>query len=849
MLFHDAQIQIANRKILRMRRVVATWVAVVGLVALSNSLLPASAQPRSSLNSLPRRSWPVVQAPAQASHIRDNPGVVITSPSATIKKRDLSRILQKQSIVTISPQVASGGSQVILTGLRPFGRPNGARSTPRPPKLQVMFGALPAAYAWINADGTVTATAPYSGQPGKSVRISVVLDNAAPVYSNDLFSYPIAHMDVTGPMPYSTSTVGDPRWASGRGHMLLSYAPNIVTFSEQPVFHVSIAFVDDTMAEPANYNPPTAVGNYGLFYAHLQNCDISRVSAPGSSQCRNWDGNLGTWVDATPSVSRRLDRGKPDVSVSGDLALKTNGLFDQANLVRTLRIDMTLEENDTNRSIGSDRVDSKVSAPFTAVVAPSAFIQVKVIPYTIVYQPPGNASTAYYQTNESYSTSFKMGNSTEQNNISSTQITASTKASIKLTIPLSGSSVGFGADLGESWDNTTKTGFGTSEGASDTSTNAIAFQTQWNLPANTDLIPGSGATCISATDCSSLTHPTNPRAIEPFWGDTFVFLVHPQFAMWILDAGQTRYVEIGAVPVTTDATVAQLAACWTGNTSWPNGTPCQLAYSQSTLQSENGEPVSYVGSLNHVTLTPEEAHRFLLLDPFFVDGQSADVRADRGIKELSSPSYGAMIGQMPRPISHVFTHTLTHASDKIGSTSTTLSVTSVRGTDVTYNVSESLFGVLGLSGSISNGTKISNSADMKTTYNTSTAVTITNATVSQVTLNDQDTTNPGCSLPHCHLPLQERPSVNVYVDKQFGGFMFQDPGAPPGLGNIALTAANIKDRVELAVAAVKSGMLRSPQPVFDGRRFQPYGRVPHILQRPQVKRPQPSPINPSRVPH
>ena len=804
----------------------ATWHGAAGLIAVSLFLPPASAQPINSR---------VQQAPSQSIQLHNNAeGAATRPPGSAIYNNGPSFGLLKQSIVTISPRVGTGAQQVKLTGVRPF------FGSGRPPKLTVMFGALPASYAYINPDGTILAAAPYGGQPGKSVRISVVVDGGHPAYSVDLFSYPIAHMEVTGPMPYSTSTIGDPRWASGRGHMMLNYAPNILTFSEQPVFHVSVGFVDDTMAVPANYNPPTAVGNYGLFDAHLQNCDVSKPSAAGPSQCRNWDGNMGTWVDATPTVRLRLDRGQPDVSVSGDLALETNGLFDQANLVRTLRVEMWLEENDTIRSIGSDRVDSKFGTPFTAVVAPTAFIQVKVIPYTIVYQPPGNASTAYYQTNNTYSTSFKMGNSTEQNNSSSTQLTASTKASIKLTIPLSGSSVGFGADLGESWDNTTKIGFGTAEGTTSTATNTIAFQTQWNLPANTDLTPGSGATCISAADCSSQTQPADPRAIEPFWGDTFVFLVHPQFAMWVLDAGQTRYVEMGAVPVTADATVAQLAACWMSSASWPNGSPCQLTYSQSILQSENGAPVSYAGSQNHVTLTPEEAHSFLLLDPFFRDGQNANVPADRGII-VQSAQYGAMIGQKPRPMTEALTHTLTHASETTGSTSTTLSVTNVRGTDATYNLSESLFGVLGLAATVANGTKLSSSADMKTTYNASSAVTVTNATQAQVVLNDQDTTSSGCTLPHCHLPLKDRPSVNVYLDKQFGGFMFQDPGAPSGGGTVALTPVSMKGRVELVVAAIKSGVLKSPTPVLDGR-FIKLNSLPagwHQLR----------PVEPVQIPH
>ena len=413
--------------------------------------------------SLPAHSQPVTSPISPHTPIKP-----LITPKQNFNEK--FHAILKQRIVDVSPKVASGGSQVLLTGLRPFAGP-----------ISVKFGALPASYAGVNPDGTVTAGAPYNGVAGSSVRISIVQNGAIVAESDDLFSYRIAHMEVTGPMPMDRSAIGDARWASGRGHLMVSYAPAVLAFSEQPVFHVSVAFVDDSGVSPPSYNPPFSVGNYGKFYAHLQNCDVSKPPVAGPSQCKNWDGNVGTWADAGPVVSLRLDSHRPDVSESGDLALKTDGLFDQANLVRTLRIVMSVEENDTIMSVGSDRVDSKDSSAFTAVLAPSAFIQVKVTPFTIVYQPPGNASTAFYQTSATYSTSFKLGNTTEQSNTSSSQQTESTKASVKLTIPAGGSSFAFGADMGESWDTTTKMGFGTAENSTDTTTNTIAVTVQTPL--------------------------------------------------------------------------------------------------------------------------------------------------------------------------------------------------------------------------------------------------------------------------------------------------------------------------------------------------------------------------------
>jgi hypothetical protein len=87
-----------------------------------------------------------------------------------------------------------------------------------------------------------------------------------------------------------------------------------------------------------------------------------------------------------------------------------------------------------------------------------------------------------------------------------------------------------------------------------------------------------------------------------------------------------------------------------------------------------------------------------------------------------------------------------------------------------------------------------------------------NATQAQVTLNDLDVTSGGCALPHCHLPLPQRPVVNVFLDRQFGGFMFQDPGAAP-TDEAGMASTMMRQRTEAAIAAVRSGALRGARVV------------------------------------
>jgi hypothetical protein len=259
-----------------------------------------------------------------------------------------------------------------------------------------------------------------------------------------------------------------------------------------------------------------------------------------------------------------------------------------------------------------------------------------------------------------------------------------------------------------------------------------------------------------------------------------------------------------AVPVTADATVAQLAACWQSSTTWPGTNPCELQYSHVVVAAPGS--VVFEGAQDHVTLTPDEAHQFLLLDPFFRGGQSAAIRADRALS-LSSTQYGARIGERARPVTVGLTRTLATANERSGATTTTLSITSVRGSDISFSVGEKLFGVLGMTGTDASSVKSGASSDLKATFTDSTVVAQANATQAQVTLNDLDVTSGGCSLPHCHLPLPQRPVVNIFLDRQFGGFMFQDPGAASN-GDVAVPTPGLRAQTEAAIAAVRSGAIR-----------------------------------------
>ena len=82
---------------------------------------------------------------------------------------------------------------------------------------------------------------------------------------------------------------------------------------------------------------------------------------------------------------------------------------------------------------------------------------------------------------------------------------------------------------------------------------------------------------------------------------------------------------------------------------------------------------------------------------------------------------------------------------------------------------------------VQGGEKDTTGTTVKATFQNSTAVSGSVTTQANVTLDDIDNTtqgNNGPSCKDCHDPIRQRPAVNIYMDKVFGSFMFQDPAAP-----------------------------------------------------------------------
>jgi hypothetical protein len=390
-----------------------------------------------------------------------------------------------------------------------------------------------------------------------------------------------------------------------------------------------------------------------------------------------------------------------------------------------------------------------------------------------------------------------LGNSTDESTKMTDDDNTSVQASIKVgyTAPKpSGGDTGGdtggdkgnagGADItvgsSSTWDSSTTHGYGDASTSSEQETSSVAFGIQYAMPADPLLVPGSAATCASATDCTHLVQPSNAYQQEPFWQDQFVLLVHPQFAAWVLGNGASRYVMYAAVPVLVHTSVLDLAACAQRITIVGGIDPCRLDYSDSVVTTGPGGSVRYAGKAHSVTLTPADARNLLQLDPFYGAGQNAALDTHRAAY-IASAAYGGRAGDLPRPYTENVTNQQQTQDTSTTQTYYTANVTDIIGNAESAGASINL-GFLNETLGVTDGEKSIEQTDMKVTYSASTVQAQTTATMASGTLNDVDNSVPGAGggaqCKACHGPLPVQPSVNIFLDRQFGGFMYQDPNTP-----------------------------------------------------------------------
>ncbi|HVV49750.1 MAG TPA: hypothetical protein VHO06_08835 [Polyangia bacterium] len=410
------------------------------------------------------------------------------------------------------------------------------------------------------------------------------------------------------------------------------------------------------------------------------------------------------------------------------------------------------------------------SNPFQVVLDPAALVEMKVLPWTILYQPPGDKSSATYAITNSYGINMTTTNLVTQNQstVIDNKVTDGDSEGLnpKNIIPPSafsdglmdyvksnGFSAGVTISSSNTWDNSTTVGSGRSTQAA--VSNAANFQTVQTFTlsknGNSSLIPGA----------------TGTYAQEPFWDDTFLLLVHPQFGIWQTN-GANAVVLLGAQggvdnPNVFPATVQELDSCARRAPGFENGLPITT--------STHGRPGSGQTSDSTDVLDANDCLQLLQLDPFYGVGQTIPMAPNARIVAAQSVAGAVGYGTSGDTSNH---------SDLNVSLQQTITYTNL--TTVTniasYNAAVSAAATSSLSGSLSLagfGLSFSPSdTDSQTTTNTNTwtiqfqsslAATASSSTAVTGVLDDD------------HI-FPVKPSVFVFQDAVFGGFMFQDPAAP-----------------------------------------------------------------------
>lgn len=390
----------------------------------------------------------------------------------------------------------------------------------------------------------------------------------------------------------------------------------------------------------------------------------------------------------------------------------------------------------TNRSYFSYSVALN---PFQVVVQPLMLTQLKVLPYTLIYQPPGNASKATFTTTTSFGISMAIDSKLGVNQTTTVDNKGGVTAGFGLTNFGVGDLVGKMGSIAESfsqatsWDKGTKTSVGTIK---DVATNqSTTYQSIVSLQlSNASLIPGASGTYAGA----------------PFWSDTFVLIVHPQVGFW----------QLGGIPV-----VSLLAAA---------GTPATPEFFEPTifdLDACKRQVAPYVTGIKIPgttdVLTKDNCSELLKLDPFYGVGQRAPSLASNSrFTRVGGTDYGIdpPTGADLNPtLSQVVTYSGSTTVSNVGSY--TSEVTDVLGSAGTIGLDLKIFGISG-NDTIQSGETITKSTDWTVTVQSSFTATAQSSTSISGNLDDH------------HPSLAARPHVQVFQDTLFGSFLFQDPEAP-----------------------------------------------------------------------
>jgi hypothetical protein len=345
------------------------------------------------------------------------------------------------TIASVTPSLGPGDTQVTISGTGLY------------EVKTVYFGGQAAAFSIVNGS-TISATVPLDS-PGSTVAVTAAYPGCSSGASGASYTYPIGELSLEGPLHPQTCTDSAPEWTSPPTNSSAAVdPPQTLTFDTlAPTFHITTHFLESGIPEYSHgvecYIGPNNGGNLekfaggdrGEYSATLEVCELQPAQgAKTDGACPYWDTDVhgskqqGWWVpvQGAEGVKDKLasNNGNYGNSSYGEIALPTTGLFDPTHLVATLRITAWATQKDTQN--GSISMTASTSSdPFTVVILPAAMVQLSAVPYTILYQPPGDESTAKQSYETTYGTSLTLGRNNEASNTTAVENSESTKFSLK----------------------------------------------------------------------------------------------------------------------------------------------------------------------------------------------------------------------------------------------------------------------------------------------------------------------------------------------------------------------------------------------------------------------------------
>jgi hypothetical protein len=384
--------------------------------------------------------------------------------------------------------------------------------------------------------------------------------------------------------------------------------------------------------------------------------------------------------------------------------------------------------------------------PLNVVTLPIAMIQLKVVPRTILYLPPGNDSASCAKRAQTFSTTIVAGSTSEIDSSNSQDDWVDNTVGGGVTADIGKIlSLGYSGSQDDRWDTKTTLKTGQALEHDVLQMNQTLTWVAHGLNSSKSAVPGAAGAFNN----------------EPFWDDEVLVLAHPQLAVWNFSGRQSVQLIAasagGAVPDEIGIPINQLDACARGVAPNAGG----YSFPTATGQTE--------------TLSAAECKALAGLDPFYGKGQSA-VLTSRGALAYGPDSYG------------VSTATGTgEGSDRfvsIGDVTSTVSTTTDTDTTTYSSTVEDIvatkwstgitFGEKGGTANLDLGLKDQITLQQGSTSDTSQTMAMTYKDSSAQTYRIDVADAGGVDDT---VVRAQTPYVEIYRDSLFGGFMFRDPYA------------------------------------------------------------------------